>query len=220
MGLDVDLTTGRAACADSVRGFLAAVDSFDELDLLEPSRCLGWSRLDVVVHVVAGWHEMLGGLVSVVDAEPTVDAASYWNAFQEAYGDEDEVLVLMAQRRGTAAYARPSAATGQLHDVAEAVLRGVDALDDRPLLWQNLVFAPGDFLTAWAVEHVVHQLDLLADVPAPAGGLELARATVEALAGEPLPVSWTVEDTVLIGSGRLPVPGGDATVAAQFPVLG
>ncbi|QIK66461.1 maleylpyruvate isomerase family protein [Nocardioides sp. HDW12B] len=220
MGLSVSQDSGRRGCVDSIRGLLAAVESFDEMDLLGPSRCPGWTRLDVVVHVVAGWHEMLGGLVSVVDAAPTVDAASYWNAFQDAAADEDPVLVLMAQRRRTAAYARPSSATAHLHDVAEAVLRGVDVLSGKPLLWQGLVFEPGDFLTAWAVEHVVHQLDLMSDVAAPASALDLARATVESLAGEPLPADWTVEDAVLIGTGRLPVPEGSDTDAARYPVLG
>ncbi len=41
----------------------------------------GWSRLDVVTHVVAGWYEMLGGMVSPVESEPLVDAATYWSTF-------------------------------------------------------------------------------------------------------------------------------------------
>lgn len=219
-GLSVELTTGRAACAESVQGFLAAVDSFSELALLGPSRCHGWSRLDVVVHTIGGWHEMLAGLVSVVDAPTTVDAASFWTAFADEDSGEDPVALLMAQLRRTAAFARPAAAVEQLHDVAAAVQSGLEGLDGRPRRWLGQVFAPGDYLAVWAVEHVIHQLDLLAEVPAPASALELARATVEALAGEPLPTRWTVADAVLIGSGRLPVPGGDATVAAPFPVLG
>lgn len=185
MGLTVDLETARAAFADSVRGFLDAVDGLDEWALLGASRCHGWTRLDVVVHVIAGWQEMLGGFVSPVGDAPTVDAASYWPAFDEEY-DDDPVAVLMAQRRRAAAYLRPDSAREQLHDVAGAVLRGAASCADRPLRWQGHVFTAGDFLTIWAVEDVIHQVDLVTDDAAPARALELARATVTELDGASL----------------------------------
>jgi len=185
MGLTVDLETGRTAFIDSVRGFVAAADGFDEWSLLDASRCHGWSRLDVVVHVVAGWQEMLGGFVSPVDDPPTVDAASYWPAFDEEF-DDDPLLVLMAQLRRTATYSRPDAARGQMHDVADAVLRGAASCADRPLRWQGHVFTAGDFLTIWAVEDVIHQVDLLGDEPLPSSALDLARATVAELDGTSL----------------------------------
>lgn len=185
MGLTVDLETGRDAFVDSVRGFVDAVDGFDEWALLGASRCHGWTRLDVVVHVTVGWQEMLGGFVSPVEATPTVDAASYWPAFDEEY-DDDPLDVLLAQRRRTAAYTRPDSARRQLHDVAAAVVRGAGSCADRPLAWQGHVFAPGDFLAIWAVEDVIHQVDLLGDEPLPATALDLARATVTALDGAAL----------------------------------
>src|SRR5687767_7765505 len=117
MELTVTLDDARRPCLDTVRGFLRAVDGLSEYDLLGSSRCHGWTRLDVVVHVVGGWQEMLGGLVSPVDDAPSVDAASYWPAFADEYGDEDPVATLMLQRRRTAAYARPAAACAQLEDV-------------------------------------------------------------------------------------------------------
>ncbi|NYG55894.1 maleylpyruvate isomerase N-terminal domain-containing protein [Nocardioides perillae] len=80
------LDEGREACAAAVRGFTGAVDDLDELALLGASRCHGWSRLDVVVHLLDGWSELLGALVSPVDAAPTVDAASYWTAFADGPG--------------------------------------------------------------------------------------------------------------------------------------
>ena len=193
MGLTVDLETGRRALVDSVRGFVAAADTFDEWELLGASRCHGWTRLDVLVHVLAGWQEMLGGFVSPVEEPPTVDAASYWPAFDEEY-DEDPVLVLMAQRRRTAVSARPDSARAQLREVADAVLRGARSCTDRPLRWQGHVFAAGDFLTIWAVEDVIHQADLLGDVALPTTALELARATVAELGGGAL-------------ADRVPVPG-------------
>ncbi|WP_170219262.1 maleylpyruvate isomerase N-terminal domain-containing protein [Nocardioides litoris] len=214
MGLGVETDEAREACAASVEGFVRAAAGLDELELLGASRCHGWTRLDVVVHVIAGWQEMLGGLVSPVDGEPTVDAASYWRAFAEQYGDDDPVADLMAQRRRTASYARPASATAQLRDVGEALLRGVRSCGERHLTWQGHVFTPGDFLAAWAVEDAVHHLDLLADEPVPASALRLARATVEALAPEPLPATWDDVDVVLAGAGRV------RTDVAGLPVLG
>jgi len=221
MSLTVALPTARIAFADSVTAFVRAVDAVHEWDLLAASRCHGWSRMDVVVHVLAGWQEMLGGMVSPVDAPTTVDAASYWTAFA-AHEAGDPLLTLMAQRRRTAAYSRPRAACEQLHDVADAVRRGAESLPDRRVAWQGQVFTPGDFLAVWAVEDVVHQLDLhldqhhAADLPSTA--LDLSRATVETLAA-PFPEGWSAQEVVLVGTGRSSVPDGLGAVADRLPVL-
>jgi hypothetical protein len=218
MDLTIDLATARAACHESVTAFLRAVDGFDEMALLGSSRCHGWTRLDVVVHVLGGWQEMLGGFVSPVDGDPTVDAASYWPVFAEEEAG-DPLVTLMAQRRRTGSYSRPGSARDHLHDVADAVLRGIASIADGRYLWQRQVFTAGDFLAIWAVEDAVHHLDLLTEEPVPGSALELARATIEALAG-PFPESWGPEDVVLVGAGRRPVPDGTGTLAARLPALG
>src|SRR5262245_30422683 len=124
MGLTVELEVGRQAFTESAESFLRAVAGLSEHDLLGASRCHGWTRLDVVVHVIGGWQEMLGGMVSVVGDEPTVDAASYWPGFAKLYQDDDPISMLMAQRRRTAAYSRPASACEQLREVGDMVLRG------------------------------------------------------------------------------------------------
>lgn len=106
-----------------------------------------------------------------------------------------------------------------MHDVAAALMRGVTACEDRQYLWQEHVFAAGDFLTIWAVEVVVHQLDLLSDEPVPSSALKLARATIEALIDEPLPTTWTDIEATLIGTGRTAVPAGSGTFATRLPAL-
>jgi hypothetical protein len=221
MSLTVDLPTGRTAFAESVTSFVRAVDAVDEWDLLGASRCHGWTRLDVLVHVLAGWQEMLGGMVSPVDDPPTVDAASYWTAFADLEAG-DPLLTLMDQRRRTAAYSRPSGACEQLQDVAEAVLRGAASLPERNVAWQGQVFTPGDFLVIWAVEDVIHQLDLDLDEDHGAGlpttALDLGRATVEALAA-PFPDGWSAQDVVLVGTGRSAVSDGLGALADRLPVL-
>lgn len=220
MAYTVGLEEGRTACAESVDAFLAAVDGFDEHALLASSRCHGWTRMDVVVHTIGGWQEMLGGLVAIVDDEPTVDAASYWPAFAAEYGSGDPIPTLMAQRRRTAAYARPDSARAQLRDIGGYLRRGVELMGERRCTWQGHVFAPGDFLATWAVENVVHQLDLLSEEPVPGSALALARSTVEALAGQPLPAAWSDEQAVLVGTGRAPGPEDAGVLGERLPVLG
>ena len=86
MALSVDLESGRRGFVDSVQSFVRAVDGFDEHALLGASRCHGWTRLDVVVHVIGGWQEMLAGLVSAVDAEPTVDGINWTTGLHPTTG--------------------------------------------------------------------------------------------------------------------------------------
>ncbi|SDE45426.1 maleylpyruvate isomerase N-terminal domain-containing protein [Auraticoccus monumenti] len=220
MSLTIDLDTARQACVESVHGFVAGVDRLSEHDLLGPSRCHGWQRLDVVVHVLAGWQEMLGGMVARVDDAPDVDAASYWPSFAEAYGGGDPVAELMAQRRRSLVFTRPDDAREQLRDVAASLLRGVGVMPDQPVRWQRWVFGAGDFLAVWAVEHAVHHLDLATGDQPPATALELARRTLEALLGQPLPTTLDDEEAVLVGTGRSPVPPELEGLADRFPLLG
>ena len=219
MPLTFAIEAMKPTCAATISEFVTAVDALSEYELLGGSRCHGWTRLDVVVHVLNGWHEMLGGLVSVTDAPPTVDAATFWNVFGSMQGAEDAIAELMSQRRRTASYGRPSSAVAQLRDVAAMVLRGIDAMADGNRLWLGHVFTAGDYLAVWAVEHVIHQLDLLTAAPPPAAGLEAARRTVEALLDEPLPADWTDADVALVGSGRLVVPAGTERLADRLPVI-
>ncbi|NNM44569.1 maleylpyruvate isomerase N-terminal domain-containing protein [Knoellia koreensis] len=220
MPLTVELETVRDTARDSVNRFVEATVALSEYDLLGASRCHGWSRLDVVVHVVGGWAEMLGGLVSRADRPTTVDAASYWAVFTEQYGDDDPVATLMSQRRRASAYLRPSSALEQLRDVAAMVDRGVHNLTEGHYLWQDCVFTAGDFLTIWVVEDVIHQLDLDSPVAPPAPGLALARQTIEAIVGEPLPADWSDTEAVLVGTGRVPGDGLPERVRELLPALG
>lgn len=170
--MTVELDQARAACLESVDDFIAEVEGFDEYALLGASRCHGWTRLDPVVHQIAGWQELLGGLASVVDEEPTVDAASFWTVSADSEHAEDKVLVLMAQRRRTAAYATPAAAVDELRVVGESVRRGVSACADRPMRWPRQNFSAADYLTMWSDIEAV--LIATGRVPVPEGAPGLA----------------------------------------------
>lgn len=223
MALTIGLEPARDALAGSVTAFVETVGSASEWDLLGASRCHGWARTDVVTHLREGWQELLGGLFARTDAPVTVDAASYWTAYDADHTDRDPVVSTMAQRRRGSAYLRPESVRTQLRDVADGLLAGLAALgpaDDAHHRFQGYVLTTGDLLASWAVETVVHHLDLLLPQEPPAAGLRVARDTIEALAG-PLPETWTDRDAVLVGAGRSAAPDDlDPGLRSRLPALG
>lgn len=169
---------------EGVAAFLPAVDAFvqaslapDELDLLAASRCHGWTRFDVVDHVLAGWRELLGGMAARTSGPATVDAVTYWTGWGEDHAGDDPVLVLMAERRHADAQPRPAAAVSALREVAEQLRLVTTSLPDGHHAFQGQVLTSGDLLATWAVETVVHQRDLGTRTPLPAPALDLARRT-------------------------------------------
>lgn len=201
--LRVTLQDGRGALHEALDALTSAGD-LPDLDLLEPSRCRGWSRLEVLVHVRTGLEEMLGGCVSPTGATPDHDAASYWREGPGSQdGDDDTVAAILWTRRTASAYRRPRGAWEHLLATAGSVRSATALMSDRPVAFQGQVLAAGDFLATWAVELAVHHLDLdAAGPPPPPAALRLARATVEALLGTPLDEAISDVDAVLLGSGR------------------
>ena len=194
-----------AAFRAALDGFLSAVNPLDDHALLAASRCWGWTVVDVVTHVRSGLDEVAAALLGVGAApgEPDRDAASYW-AEPSPGADGDPVPGIVATRRLGSAAHRPSSAVGSLRVVSAALRTGVARLGDGTLEFQGHVLTTGDFLATWAVELVVHQLDLGRDLdvaPPDALPLALARRTLEALLGAPLAVADDV-DAVLLGTGR------------------
>lgn len=218
MAFHIELDVARVACADSIRAFEEAAESLSEYDLLAPSRCHGWSRLDVVVHVIGGLQELAAGLLSRTGDDPTVDAASYWSTYADGE-HQDPVDLVMSQWRRTAAYARPDSARRQLRDLSTLLVAGVQSAANGRHPWQGEVFSTGDFLAMWAVEHTIHQLDLDTVCRLPDTAVALTCETIRTLVGTELPSTSTREQVVLVGSGRQPVPADAADLADRLPAL-
>ena len=139
-------------CLDALA---ATVEGYRERELLEPSRCLGWARLDLCAHLVAGLEEMLHGVTAPVDQAPGTDAATYWDDFAPADPDADETFAgILPGRRLGSAPSRPEGVRRQLRVVVEAVRRATAGLDDRARLFQGGVLSTTDFLGIWVVEIV------------------------------------------------------------------
>jgi hypothetical protein len=107
-----------------------------------------------------------------------------------------------------------------LAEVAGHVRRGAERLTDGHHAFQGHVFRSGDLLASWAVEDAVHLLDLDVGVAPPEEALRLARATVQALLGRPLPAGWSDTEAVLVATGRTPLPRGHEDLAPDLPALG
>jgi hypothetical protein len=219
MSLSFEHEVARRALVEAVETFVGAVSGASERDLLGPSRCHGWARLDVIAHVLAGWQELLGGLVCMTDAAPTVDAASYWAGYGESTAGADPVLVVLADRRRSAVWSRPSAALHQLRDVAAQVRAGATCVAEGRHAFQGQVLSSGDLMATWAVEVTVHHLDLDLGHASPLG-LQLTRQTVEALVGTRFPPGWDDERVALVGAGRAPTPDDLRDLVRRLPVLG
>ena len=222
-GLDLGpLADVRATWLSSLDALGEAVEAFRERDLLAPSRCHGWARVDLLAHLVAGLEEMLHGVTAPVDTPPDTDAASYWDDFgPEQDPDDAEVLarILQGRRRGSATV-RPEGIRRELHTVVAAVRGATVDFDDRARFFQERVLGAADFLAIWVLEVVVHHLDLDPDgvlPPPPAEALAMTRRILAARAAAPLPEGDDVR-LVLAGTGRIPVP--EEWAGLGLPVLG
>lgn len=194
--------------------FLEVVRDLDDLALLGPSLCRGWSRLELIVHVRMGLDEM----ATAVQPDPSLpvshDYVTYWSSYADN-PDEDPIPGLMWLRRTASAYERPSSSMEHLADAVDRACMTVKSLNDQPVMFQGKTLMAADFVTTWIVELVMHLLDL--DIDASPIGSHLGRRTVEALAGRDLPSSVTDDHALLIGFGREQLPE-DIERSQFFPV--
>ncbi len=227
LSVHVKFERGRTAFLNGLHGWVSVVEALSDEQLLAVSRCRGWAVGDVVVHVHMGLQDMLLGIVAPSDAEPDIDAASYWRIELPTNDpDADDLAPIRFTRLVASAYRRPKGIVGHLLPTAAGLRRAVSAMGPGAVEFQGHVLTAGDFLATWAVELAVHHLDLTADLdlapPAP-DALRLARETVEALAAV-LPEQWSDETAVLIGAGRVELTDEQAREAgaagARLPALG
>jgi Mycothiol maleylpyruvate isomerase N-terminal domain len=114
---------------DQVGEFEAAVSTLDEMQLLAPSLCHGWSVLDLVVHVRMGLQELAIGTTSRTEEATDHDAASYWGTHPDGR-DDDPVPHILWLRRVASAYRRPSGAVAHLKDGAASAMTAVQSMPE------------------------------------------------------------------------------------------
>ncbi|MFD0356185.1 maleylpyruvate isomerase N-terminal domain-containing protein [Streptomyces sp. NPDC127110] len=206
----------------------AAVAGLADEDFGQPSGCRGWLVRDLVCHLVIDAQDVLITLATPSDAEPTRDAAGYWEVGGAPDGQDplDALTVRLA-----AAYGEPRLLKFHLDDVGSAAGRAGALADPTARVGtRDQVLTAGDYLSAYVLEWTLHHLDLVAHLPhaprPPAEALAGARALLERIAGAALPARFTDEDALLVGTGRrAPTPAEAAALSepgelgARVPLL-
>lgn len=217
----------RAAMVASYQAVTDAVGKLDEDQLARPSRCQGWSRADLLFHLLLDAQRALVTFATPVPAEPDVDFASYWTPFQpgaEGYDDHARLV-----RRITSSYRSDLVIVALWTETAAAAARAGAALSANVnVATQGHVLTAADFLATLAVEATVHHLDLTVgeeDLAGPSGeGLAVTRETLDGVLGQPVPAGWNDETYALKATGRTSLTDDDSArlgaLAARFPLLG
>jgi uncharacterized protein (TIGR03083 family) len=211
-------------------GLTGVVADLNDLDLLLPSGCRGWSIADLMLHVTLDAQRALVALATPSDDTPDVDFVSYWRGFPGA-GDPDASFAHgQWVRRSAAAFHRPTGIVDRWTETATAAARAAGtAKPDGRIATQGHVLSVPDFLATLVTEAVIHHLDAIVALPgAPEPASEaaaLALATLSGLASpDGLPASWTGPETLRKGSGRQALDDADRRTlgvrAELFPLLG
>ncbi|GAB2842317.1 maleylpyruvate isomerase N-terminal domain-containing protein [Actinoallomurus bryophytorum] len=202
-----------------------AVAELADEDFERPSGCTGWLVRDLVCHLVIDAQDVLITLVTPDEAEPTVDAVTYWNLVEPPTG-EDPLDALIP--RLAAAYGEPRLLKFHLDDVGSAAGRAAELADPSVRVGtRDEVLTAGDYLSAYVLEWTLHHLDLIAYLPSaadpPAETLAAARASLEKIAATPFPTSFSDQDALLIGTGRRTPTDADKSalgdLAAKLPLV-
>jgi hypothetical protein len=204
-----------------------AVGELSDEDWERPSGCAGWLVRDLVCHLVIGAQDVLITLVTPAESEPTVDSVTYWHLVEPPTG-EDPLDALIP--RLAAAYGEPRLLRFHFDDVASAAGRAAELADRAARVSsRDEVLTVGDYLSAYALEWTLHHLDLIAHLPSaaeaepPAETLAAGRASMEAIAGAPIPASFSDKDALLVGTGRRAPTDAEKSalgeLAAKIPLV-
>ena len=211
--------------AHSWTALRTAVAELPDEDFERPSGCTGWLVRDLVCHLVIDAQDVLITLVTPAEAEPTVDASTYWELVEPPTG-EDPLDALIP--RLAAAYGEPRWLKFHLDDVGSAAGRAAELADPAVRVGtRDQVLTVGDYLSAYVLEWTLHHLDLIAHLPSaaepPAETLAAARASLEKIAGASFPASFSDKDALLTGTGRrTPTDAEKAALgdfAAELPFI-
>jgi hypothetical protein len=189
--------------------------SLEEEDSWLPTRCLGWTVRDLLVHLLGDVQRALVALATPAAGPADRDAVTWWSGTElrtlrtiaGAWELEDLVRTFMETTRAVVALA------GRTPPEALVATRGH-------------VLQAVDLVTTLAVKAAVHHLDLVLELRRPGPRTEplaLVRCTLDSLLGHPAPTDWPDERWALLGTGRVPPGGGErralGAAAARLPLL-
>jgi uncharacterized protein (TIGR03083 family) len=216
----------RAAMVASYQAVTDDVGEFDEDELARPSRCRGWSRGDLLFHMLLDAQRALVTFATPANGEPDVDFISYWAPFRPGTEGYDEHARFV--RRVASSYRSDLVIAAQWAETAAAAAHASGLPADITVATQGHVLFVPDFLATLAVEATIHHLDLATgdgSLAGPSGpGLAVTRETLDGLLGQRVPADWDDVSYVLKATGRAELTDSDGAslgaLAARFPLLG
>lgn len=223
----IESDRARVAMVASYQAVTDDVGKLSEDELARPSRCRGWSRGDLLFHMLLDAQRALVTFATPAAGEPDVDFISYWAPFRpgaEGYAEHARLV-----RRMASSYRSDMIIAARWAETAAAAARAAATLPaDVKVATQGHVLFAADFLATLAVEATIHHLDLEAgdkSLAGPSGpGLAVTRETLDGALGQPVPVGWDDVDYVLKATGRAEFTDGDraslGVLATRFPLLG
>jgi len=223
----IEADRARVAMMASYQAVTDDVGKLRDDELARPSRCQGWSRADLLFHLLLDAQRALVTFATPAVGEPDVDFISYWVPFRpgaEGYAGHARFV-----RRVASSYQSDLVIAAQWAETAAAATRAAALLSaDVTVATQGHVLFAVDFLATLAVEATIHHLDLVAGdkrLAGPSGpGLAVTRETLDGALGQPVPVAWDDVDYVLKATGRAELTDGDraslGVLASRFPLLG
>jgi hypothetical protein len=223
----IDPDRARAAMVASYQAVTDDVGKLGEDELARPSRCRGWSRGDLLFHMLLDAQRALVTFATPAAGEPDVDFVSYWAPFQP--GAEGYLRHARSTRRIASSFESDLAIAALWTETAMAAARAAAALPAGiNVATQGHVLAAADFLATLAVEATIHHLDLTAGETSLAGpsgaGLAATRETLDGVLGQPVPAGWDDVTYVLKATGRTELTDGDraslGALTARLPLLG
>ncbi|HET6530771.1 MAG TPA: maleylpyruvate isomerase N-terminal domain-containing protein [Actinoplanes sp.] len=218
-----------SALGAAYAGISRVVEDLDDLDLLLPSGCHGWSIADLLLHLTLDAQRALIAFATPAAVPADVDAISYWRT-SDSNDPEAALAHIQRVRRSAAAFGKPSGVVRLWSDTAPAAVRAAEAADpDGCVATQGHVLTVPDFTTTLVTEAVIHHLDLIMSLPGAAepapAAITVALSTLDGLAGpDGLPARWEPREALLKGAGRQDLDAADRRAlggrAEQFPLLG
>ena len=214
----VDLVQAVAALRAEYAAIDGVVEAMDDEQLLEPSGCRGWSRADLLFHMLLDAQRALVTLHSPVPGPPDEDFVSYWRGFSSS--DEGAVAHARFVRVVAAAHASPKGLAGRWLEASAAARHAASAAVPGFVTTQGHVLATADFVATLVVEATIHHLDLVDDPPPPAPALAVTTSTLDGLLGASRPAAWDDVTYLKKATGRDPLTEEDrAALGATADVL-
>src|SRR5215469_951377 len=116
----LDADRARLAMAASYRAVTADLEQLSEEDLARPSRCLGWTRADLLYHMLLDARRALVTFATPAAGTADVDFVSYWAPFRP--GAEGYDAHARFVRRAASAYRSDLVIVAQWSETAAAAV--------------------------------------------------------------------------------------------------